>query len=239
MRAGALFLLLTAISVPIAARDLDVRLVEPSRGQELVAGSTAVLSWEAASLPAAAEEWEAFASIDGGRTYPLRITPHLDRSIRRFLWTVPDLSGADVTILLRFGDERDESAVVFAQRARITGVASPVRFLFRPPPIESSVAGESAQDDGDGVIDWIDGARDGSGLHEVSVAITTLDQPGCRASRGEEPPDAVVSASTSDACAVANTCVRVAWFEQRERAASARSDAKSADILRMSRRLNI
>jgi hypothetical protein len=38
----------------------------------------------------AAVEWEAFLSLDGGRTYPVRITPHLDLSIRRrFHFQVP------------------------------------------------------------------------------------------------------------------------------------------------------
>ena len=42
-----------------------------------------------AHLKIVAEEWEAFLSFDGGATYPVRITPHLDLELRRVRWQVP------------------------------------------------------------------------------------------------------------------------------------------------------
>lgn len=47
----------------------------PRAGAELAAGSLATVAWD--GPPRGAEEWEAFLSLDGGRTYRLRITPHL------------------------------------------------------------------------------------------------------------------------------------------------------------------
>jgi hypothetical protein len=75
-----LILALVALSLPVYGSD-TARLVSPAGGSELVAGSEAVL------------EGEAFLSVDGGRT-PLRVTPHLDISIRRFTFRVPAAKAA-------------------------------------------------------------------------------------------------------------------------------------------------
>src|ERR1043165_4959627 len=87
----------------------SIRLVAPRAGATLAAGSTAELEWAPnepfADLPQV-EEWEAFLSVDGGATYPVRITPHLDQDLRRIQFQVPSLPTADARILLRFGDER-------------------------------------------------------------------------------------------------------------------------------------
>src|SRR5579885_3146026 len=76
-----------------AATALPVRLVSPGRGAILQAGSTAVLEWMPDSCLAHDdwEEWEAFLSVDGGTSYPFRITPHLDRDLREIRFKVPDL----------------------------------------------------------------------------------------------------------------------------------------------------
>src|SRR3954454_20904729 len=91
-----------------------VELLAPQAGATLAAGSEAELAWTPGAgfsrLPDA-EEWEAFLSLDGGATYPVRITPHLDQDLRRVRFRVPDLPAADARILLRFGDERRETVV--------------------------------------------------------------------------------------------------------------------------------
>src|SRR5258706_12093071 len=89
----------------------QIRLVAPAAGTVLRGGETAAISWEADSLPAGAEEWEAFLSIDGGRHYAIRITPHLDIDLHRASWTVPNITANDVRVLLRVGDERRESSI--------------------------------------------------------------------------------------------------------------------------------
>src|SRR6185436_20466979 len=69
-----------------------VRLVSPHDGATLVAGTTAELEWtplEPFARLAEVEEWEAFLSLDSGKTYPVRITPHLDQDLRRVRWQVP------------------------------------------------------------------------------------------------------------------------------------------------------
>src|SRR5258708_927024 len=145
-----------------------IRLIAPVAGAALRGGSTAAISWEADSLPSEAEEWEAFLSIDGGRHYAIRITPHLDIDIRRVTWTVPNIIARDVRMLLRFGDERHESAievpVSFAIEGTFNGAA------LWPAAISSPSLGEEAREGDGGVTAWVAGDRDGKRSHLVPTA---------------------------------------------------------------------
>jgi hypothetical protein len=129
----------------------------------------AFVEWEHEHPPPGAVEWEAFLSLDGGRTYPVRITPHLDLSIRRFHFQVPAFPTRDARILLRFGDERREVEVEAPQLFTILpGTAS------WPADLKITLSrGEKPRPQDPGVAVWIEGARDGSGLREV-VAETEI-----------------------------------------------------------------
>src|SRR5436305_3006246 len=99
-----------------------IRLAAPRAGETLTAGATAELAWtlqEPFKQLEQVEEWEAFLSFDGGATYPVRITPHLDQELRRVRWQVPAIPTADARLLLRFGDERRETYVELPQRFAI------------------------------------------------------------------------------------------------------------------------
>jgi hypothetical protein len=160
--ACGLLLAFLAGALPLAAAP-RVRLLAPEEGAELVAGSVAVVQWEEA--PPGAEEWEAFLSVDGGRTYPLRITPHLDLSIRRFSFRVPDLPTRSARVLLRFGDERREVEVETPQRFAIAAGSS----LWEPTTQIVFSRGERPRPREEGVVLWVEGARDGSGLRELAA----------------------------------------------------------------------
>src|SRR3954471_17871563 len=86
-----------ALAVPSTVSALEegapaVQLVAPQTGATLTAGSTAELEWApVGELDGDIKEWEAFLSVDGGKTYPVRITPHLDQDLRRFTWQVPSI----------------------------------------------------------------------------------------------------------------------------------------------------
>lgn len=140
------------------------RLLAPETGAELAAGSLAAIAWQ--DPPADAEEWEAFLSLDGGKTYPLRITPHLNLAIRRFTFRVPPFPTRDARVLLRFGDERREVEIEAAQRfAIVRGVA------FPSLPMRAALSrGERPRPQDPGVVMWVEGSRDGSGLREVAAA---------------------------------------------------------------------
>ena len=145
----------------------QIRLIAPVAGTALRGGETAAISWEADALPQGAEEWEAFLSIDGGRHYPIRITPHLDIELRRATWTVPNITARDVRVLLRVGDERRESAIEvpasFAIEARF-GLAP-----IWPAAASSASPGEEARQGDGGVTAWVAGDRAGRRSHLVTA----------------------------------------------------------------------
>jgi hypothetical protein len=180
---------LLALTATGFAREMGaaVELVAPRAGSTLAAGSMAELEWapgERFSRLPAVEEWEAFLSLDGGATFPLRITPHLDQDLRRIRFQVPPFATADARILLRFGDERRETAVEL-----------PVRFAIAAPPglplLETSfplahqaaASGEPARPGHAGVVAWVEGDRRGGGLRQVVAAV----RPSLRARL--EPPE--------------------------------------------------
>jgi hypothetical protein len=146
-----------------------LRLVSPAAGTELVAGSQAVLEWEAVADLGHAEEWEAFLSLDGGRTYPLRLTPHLDLSIRRFAFRVPDLPTSRARLLIRYGDEREEEEEAEAPWTfEIAAGPRPSAFTS-PSLVQRFSPGESARRGDRGVVVWTEGTRGGSGLRVVAA----------------------------------------------------------------------
>ena len=153
-------LLGSALRASAAEPSFEVRLVEPAAETRVVAGASAFLEWDARATPANVDEWEAFISVDGGRTYLSRITPHLDATIHRFQFTVPNLPGAEITILLRFGDEDEERRFVFPTRLRISGMAGDL-------PAAASVGSEPFDVGEEGATSWIEGSRDGSSLRCV------------------------------------------------------------------------
>ncbi len=137
----------------------EPRLVEPRDGAELAGGSLATIEWSG-DVESCVEEWEAFLSVDGGRWFSTRITPHLDAGIRRFTFEVPNVTARDARIILRFGDEQRESEV--AVPARFTIRFDPA--AVRTPTALATHDGEPARPGDRGVALWVSGARDGSGL---------------------------------------------------------------------------
>jgi len=194
-RGRALLVLLAGIAVaavpagaapPTAASPAGaptVRLLSPVEATPLVAGGSATLAWEPLAGFAElrdVEEWEAFLSLDGGASYPIRLTPHLDADVRRVSWRVPAVATDDARLLLRFGDERRETAV-----------ALPARLVIVPPTVASplgdealtfarrstSLAGEEALPGQRGVVAWVDGSRRGGGLRQLVGAGWRLVAP--------------------------------------------------------------
>src|SRR3954470_11885398 len=171
---AALVLALPALAFA-GETDAPVRLVAPQAGATLAAGSTAEIEWAPvagfAGLPKS-EEWEAFLSVDGGATYPVRITPHLDSDLRRFRFQVPPIPTANARILLRFGDERRETVVELPERFAITAapVAAPEEMF--PLAWTAFAAGEPALPGHAGVVSWVEGSRRGGGLRQVVATET-------------------------------------------------------------------
>jgi hypothetical protein len=169
-----------------AAAAPPVRLAAPRHGAILQAGGLAVLAWEPLSAfdrLARVQEWEAFLSLDGGAHYPIRITPHLDRDLRRVLWQVPRIPTRDARLLLRFGDEQKETVFELPERFAISGTAS----LFEALTASQAAApGEPARPGDAGVVAWVEGSRRGGGLRQV----VATDAAGLAAGQSVAPAEA-------------------------------------------------
>lgn len=164
---GAGILLGAAVPARAAADEADLaRLVSPAPGESLTAGSTVALAWEPgrglAALPQA-EEWEVFLSLDGGRTFLTRLTPHLELEMRRVTVRLPELPSEDARLLLRVGDERDEREQVLPGRWRIVADESHHVASWRMPRLGR---GEPARPGAPGVLVWVEGSRDGEAWEE-------------------------------------------------------------------------
>jgi hypothetical protein len=149
-----------------------LHLLAPANGATLRGGAFAELRWSAAQLPAATEEWEAFLSIDGGKYYAFRITPHLDINLQRFTFVVPNVDTHDARILIRTGNEVHETR--FEYRGSFSIVRDPNAALIVARLLQFG-RGEAARDGDPAVLAWADGARDGSGLTQQSS--TTVPSP--------------------------------------------------------------
>lgn len=98
MRRGILLVGILALSLPVLAAPS-----KPTWPADVRIGAGRIdISWQ--SCPPGAREWEAFLSLDGGRTYSVRITPHLSTNLHAFSWPMPWLESSDPRIRLRFGD---------------------------------------------------------------------------------------------------------------------------------------
>jgi hypothetical protein len=162
----ALAWIVGGVPVVAAPSSLPVEIVRPAPGETLTGGTTAEIEWAPAAGFAqldGVEEWEAFLSLDGGATYPFRITPHLDSERARFTWRVPALPSRDARLLLRFGDERQEQAFELPHR----WVIEPPAWVVPEPVVLTLGRGEAARPGEAGVVEWVEGSRSGDGLRRV------------------------------------------------------------------------
>jgi len=82
--------------------------VSPGRGESLAPGSLVTVQWRSAcesDLPAGFDEAELVLSLDGGLTYPIRVSGELDPCESTVTWRVPALASGSVRLALRAGDD--------------------------------------------------------------------------------------------------------------------------------------
>ncbi len=151
---GMRFFLAAALALSAFTASADVTLLAPRAGETLDGGREATLSWEATALPAPAEEWEAFLSLDGGAYYAVRITPHLDRGVRTFRWRVPNVAASHARLLLRVGDGEREHVIELPQTFAIAPRYVPLE-LPTLQVARSDEAGESARAGGEPSVEWV------------------------------------------------------------------------------------
>ncbi len=159
MRRTAFVVFALLIASVASAASLD--LLEPRAGAVLRGGSFATVAWSSAALPANAEEWEAFLSLDGGEYYAFRITPHLDIARRQFTWVVPNVDTTKARILIRAGDEGRET--LFEIPATFSIVRN-ARAALPLGTIAPATQPEAAREGDPCVVAWTDGDRAGGAL---------------------------------------------------------------------------
>ena len=83
---------------PVAASSEGTAL--PAR-EAVAAGDTVVVRWS--GIPPSAREVELLLSVDGGRTFSLRLTDELEPGSGWFLWQVPALETDRARVAIRMG----------------------------------------------------------------------------------------------------------------------------------------
>jgi hypothetical protein len=213
------------------------RLIAPARGTTLRGGAFAEIRWSAAELPASAEEWEAFLSIDGGAYYAFRITPHLDADLRHFTFIVPNVETHDARILIRTGDEVHETHFETPGTFSIARDAHAQQDVLRLLPVVGKTArGEAARDGDPAVVAWTEGARNGSGVAQQSAAPVHSSS---FSSIAVIPADAAPFLAPAVTSAVAPTIATILRSMRDEDARKAEPLPITADLLLVCRRLNI
>jgi hypothetical protein len=205
-------LLAAGLTVPAASAtaEVPVRLLAPTSGTVLQAGATAILEWAPLAGPAGQErweEWEAFFSLDGGTTYPFRITPHLDRDLRRVSFKVPRFPTRNGRLLLRVGDERRELAIELPQRFTIA-VPPETRGAWLDLHQATLRRGEPARPGEAGVLAWVEGPRQGGPTREVVAAEPPRAVPSLSFPTGILFPAAVAAAAPPSGAPAAGPGVR-------------------------------
>ena len=210
-----------------------LRLLAPANGATLRGGSFAEVRWSAAELPPTAEEWEAFLSIDGGKYYAFRITPHLDLDLQRFTFVVPNVATDNARILIRVGNEVRETH--FETRAKFS--------ILHDAEAELAVSrllhfgrGEAAREGDPAVVAWADGARNGSRVTQQVSAHVPSRTLGRRAAAVKDAAPVLSPAANaleSSPTATVRRSSRTAHVR------SAEPPALSVDLLLVCRRRNI
>jgi hypothetical protein len=148
----------TIVALAGAARAAaSPRLVSPAADRVVRPGGRVEIA--VAGVPAGADEWEAFLSLDGGLTYPLRATPHLPANERSFEWTVPALPPGPVRVKVRFGVAGTEHEFFLAGTFSIGAGGSGT--LVAPDP--GAIGAEPAAGEQETVA-WVDRSNAGTRL---------------------------------------------------------------------------
>jgi hypothetical protein len=115
-----------------------VRFLRPMAGERLESGESIEVSWALDRHQAGAfDEMELVLSLDGGRTFPLRLTRDLSPGSGGVTWRVPALPAGKARLALRGGSDEEpdlESIAVVSDTFEIVpraGLDSEQLFQFR------------------------------------------------------------------------------------------------------------
>jgi hypothetical protein len=105
---ASFLLALPLIPAALHAQDrYSAKLISPTAGQVVFPGQQVRVEWKTI-LPHVDYSWcelELYLSVDGGTTFPFRITPQLDPRATFFYWIVPNTPTNAAVLDIRFGCE--------------------------------------------------------------------------------------------------------------------------------------
>lgn len=181
-----------------------VEWVSPRPGAVWRAGEAVTLEWrreEPWPRGLDVEEWEAFLSLDGGRTFPIRLTPHLEAGLRAVRLRVPALPTEHASVLLRLGNERREVEWPVPGEFRIEAGPYAVDGELSSLAVQRFKVGrgESARAGDAGVVVWAEGRRDGGDWHAATAAPVSAIAPAVDTFRGHDESGSASETSASHA----------------------------------------
>lgn len=140
--------------LPAAGALAFVGFAAPARREVVTAGGTTPVNWSLAGLDGhEIEEMELLLSLDGGKTFPVRITRDLSPGTRSFAWRVPALPTEQARLALRTGEDGEETIAFISEEFTIAAGADlplePTKHVgdeWRTRDAFDGSAGESAPD---------------------------------------------------------------------------------------------
>jgi hypothetical protein len=180
------FLLLTGL--PVAAGASASGFLAPAKGERFAGGDAVELRWSG-PCGSAATESELVLSLDGGRTFPIRITPEMSPCAGAFRWRVPDVESAHARLALRSGSGEE------SENERLSIVSEEFAIVADGDDDDELVPGAREV--------WTRQALDGDGTEDLptqSVAGSpeALVAP-ARTADAHEPPESGIAAPSSAA----------------------------------------
>ena len=124
----AVFAVLAAALAASADGRESGRFASPSHGTTLTGGAVVDARWIIdAEESAGADEAELVLSLDGGRTFPVRISGGLSPGETSYRWRVPALATEDARLALRIGmdGEREQERLVVVSEAFAIAAGAP------------------------------------------------------------------------------------------------------------------
>lgn len=170
----------------------------PSAGDRLRPNESSTVSWSIDSgTLAKRDEMELVLSLDGGATFPIRVTGRLSTASRSIAWRVPSLATGRAVLALRAGDDEDEESET------ILAVSEPFTIAADPavsPETLYPVAYEWRTGDA------LDGAPARSPSHNLASTEEgpELSPVGGEAHESETPPMGAADATSAEHGPVAN-----------------------------------
>lgn len=118
----ALVAVLAFASPAAAERNAGGELLLPAAGAVVRGGEVVKVTW--APVPPDVEEFELLLSLDGGKTFQLRLTAMLDPRLTSYIWHVPNLPTGAACLRLRVGVDGHEEMLQPGPSFRLLANAS-------------------------------------------------------------------------------------------------------------------